>query len=268
MTAKDAPLVDAHAHAWGPDTPYAPTAWKRLDYAFTAEDLLALMDESGVRYGVIAAASLFGTYSDYTLEALKAHGDRLRGTVIVDPTISYDALKAMRDGGVVGIRLQWFNMDPLPDLRRLDYRLLMKSLRELDMHVHVNIEGGRYPLLLPALAETGVKIVIDHFGWSDDRLDPGGYGFEAVIRHCQEGKAWVKVSSGFNFLDPQIPIDHAARLLRDVGTDRLFWASDAPFVNKEHLITYAKAVALFSEWVPDATQRREIGETAYRFYFG
>lgn len=268
MTAADAPLVDAHAHAWGEDMPYAPTAWKRLDYAFPAETLLRLMDESGVKYGVIAAASLFGTYNDYTLEALGRHGDRLRGTAIVEPTITLEALRAMRDQGVVGVRLQWFNLDPLPDLRRLDYRLLMMHLRDLDMHVHVNIEGGRYPLLLPALAEVGVKIVIDHFGWSDDRLDPGGHGMQAVIRHCQEGKAWVKLSSGFNFLDPQIPIDHAARLLREVGTERLFWASDAPFVNKEHLVTYAKAVALFNEWVPNAAQRREIGETAYRFYFG
>ena len=266
MTGAEGPLVDAHAHAWDASVPYTATAWKRLDYTFPAETLLAWMDASGVGYGVIAAASLFGTYNDYTLDAMRRH-KRLRGTAIVDPTISFEALRDMRDVGMTGIRLQWFNLDPLPDLRRLDYRILMKNLRDLDMHVHVNIEGGRYPLLLPALAETGVKIVIDHFGWSDDRLDPGGHGMEAVIRHAQEGKAWVKISSGFNFLDPQIPIDHAARFLREVGTDRLFWASDAPFVNKEHIITYAKAVELFSVWVPNAAQRREIGETAYKFYF-
>jgi len=268
MAVAEGPLVDAHAHAWDKTTPYVATAWKRLDYVFPVETLLALMNRSGVSYGVIAAASLFGTYNDYTLAALKAHGGRLRGTAIVEPTIGLPALKAMRDGGVVGVRLQWFNLDPLPDLRRLDYRLLTNHLRDLDMHVHVNIEGGRLPQVLAPLAESGVKIVVDHFGWSDDRLDPGGHGMEALIRSCQLGNCWVKVSSGFNFLDPQIPIDHAARLLAEVGTDRLFWGSDAPFVGKEDSVTYERTVELFSDWVPDPAARRAIGETAYRFYFG
>jgi len=266
MTIAEPPLVDAHAHIWDASTPYAETAWTRPDYAFPVEEYLALLDQSGIGYGVIAAASLFGTYSDYTVEALKAH-KRLRGTVIVDPTIDFQTLRAMRDGGVVGIRLQWFNVDPLPDLRRVDYRTLMGHLRELGMHVHVNIEGGRLPQVLPAIAETGAKLVVDHFGWSDDRLDPGGAGMEALIRYCQRGKCWVKLSSGFRFSDPRIPIDQAERLLSTVGTDRIFWGSDAPFVGMEDAMTYAKVVALFSEWAPNATARREIGEAAYRFYF-
>ena len=266
MTVAEPPLVDAHAHIWGASTPYAATAWTRPSYAFPVEDYLDLLDRSGVEFGVIAAASLFGTHSDYTVDALKAH-KRLRGTVIVDPTIDFQTLRAMRDNGVVGIRLQWFNLDPLPDLRRVDYRTLMVRLRDLDMHVHVNIEGGRLPQVLPAIAETRVKLVADHFGWSDDRLDPGGAGLDALIRHCQAGECWVKLSSGFRFADPQLPIDQAARLLSAVGTDRLFWGSDAPFVGMEDAMTYEKAVALFPDWVPDAKARREIGETAHRFYF-
>ncbi len=243
------------------------TAWTRLDYTFPVEEYLGLLDRSGIQYGVIAAASLFGTNSDYTLDALMAH-ERLRGTVIVDPTIEYAALRAMRDSGVVGVRLQWFNLDPLPDLRRVDYRNLLLHLRELDMHVHVNIEGGRLPQLLPAIAESGTKLVVDHFGWSDGRLDPGGHGMAAVIEQCQRGNCWVKLSSGFRFADPQVPIDHAARLLAEIGTERLFWGSDAPFVGMENQMTYEKVVALFADWVPDARARREIGETACRFYFG
>ena len=266
MTEIEAPLVDSHAHIWGPTTPYAEAAWTRLDYTFPVEEYLRLMNQSGVKYGVIAAASLFGTYSDYTVEALKAH-KRLRGTVIVNPTIDFKTLRAMRDSGVVGIRLQWFNLDPLPDLRRVDYRTLMVHLRELDMHVHVNIEGGRLPQVLPAIAETRTKLVVDHFGWSDDRLDPGGAGMEALIRYCQSGQCWVKLSSGFRFSDPRIPIDLAKRLLSAVGTDRIFWGSDAPFVGMEDAMTYEKAVTLFAEWVPDAKARREIGQTAHRFYF-
>ncbi len=32
-------------------------------------------------------------------------------------------------------------------------------------------------------------------------------------------------------------------------------------------MTYEKVVGLFADWVPDPAVRREIGETAYGFYF-
>ena len=60
----------------------------------------------------------------------------------------------------------------------------------------------------------------------------------------------------------------AGALLARVGTDRLLWGSDAPFVGHEHAIDYAGTVALFRRWVPDADERWAIGENGYRFYFG
>ena len=266
MTAADPPLVDAHAHIWGADMPYAADAWTRTSYAFPVEDYLALLDRHGIRYGVIAAASLFGTFSGYTLEALKAH-PRLRGTVIVDPLVDLATLTSMRDAGVVGIRLQWFNLDPLPDLRTANWRTLMVRLRELDMHIHVNVEGGRLAQVADPIVESGVKLVIDHFGWSDDRLDPTGVGHRTAIRYGAEGKAWIKLSSGHHLLRPELARALAASLLSEVGTDQLFWGSDAPFVGLEDKVSYGQMVAAFADWVPDPAQRKAIGEAAYRFYF-
>ncbi len=266
-TDAEPPLVDAHAHIWGPSMPHAAGAWTRVAYAFPVEDYLALLDRHGIQYGVIAAASLFGTYNDYTLGALKAH-KRLRGTVIVEPTVDLATLKSMREAGVVGIRLQWFNIDPLPDLRTANWRTLLLRLRDLDMHVHVNIEGGRLPQVAAPILESGTRLVIDHFGWSDARLDPTGAGHETAIEACQAGKAWVKLSSGHHFSDPAIPIGLAARFLSEVGTERLFWGSDAPFVGMEDKVDYDQVVRAFADWVPDPAHRKAIGETAYRFYFG
>ncbi len=266
MIAADPPLVDAHAHIWGPDMPYAAGAWTRASYAFPVEDYLALLDQYGIRYGVIAAASLFGTYSDYTLGALRAH-PRLRGTVIVDPLVELETLRAMREAGVAGVRLQWFNLDPLPDLRTANWRTLMMRLRDLDMHIHVNVEGGRLPQVADPIVESGVKLVIDHFGWSDDRLDPTGVGHETAMRYGAEGKAWIKLSSGHHLLRPELARTLAADFLSKVGTDQLFWGSDAPFVGLEDKVSYDQVVAAFADWVPDPAQRKAIGETAYRFYF-
>jgi len=63
--------VDSHAHIWQPEMPYAASAWTRPSYVYTAEQFLADMESTGVRYGVVAAASLFGTYNDYTIRSLR-----------------------------------------------------------------------------------------------------------------------------------------------------------------------------------------------------
>ena len=38
--AGEAALIDCHAHAWGPGMPFAPNAWMRPDYVYSAEDFI------------------------------------------------------------------------------------------------------------------------------------------------------------------------------------------------------------------------------------
>ena len=56
------------------------------NYSFTAEDLVATLDKHGVPMAVIAAASPWGDYNDYTIATLRKY-PRLRGTVILKPTV-------------------------------------------------------------------------------------------------------------------------------------------------------------------------------------
>ncbi len=76
----EAPLVDAHVHVFTQDMPLIDNPRHAPTYSFTVEQLIATMDAHGVQFGVIAAASPWGDYNDYTLAALRAH-PRLRGTV-------------------------------------------------------------------------------------------------------------------------------------------------------------------------------------------
>ena len=76
----EAPLVDAHVHVFTQDMPLIDNPRHAPTYSFTVEQLIATMDAHGVQLGVIAAASPWGDYNDYTLAALRAH-PRLRGTV-------------------------------------------------------------------------------------------------------------------------------------------------------------------------------------------
>lgn len=260
----DAPLVDCHVHVFKRGMPFADTAWNRPAYDFTAEHLLKLMDDNGVQFAVIAAASLFGDYNDYTLRCLRRF-KRLRGTVIVNADVSMYELERMNDEGACGIRLQLFRAE-LPDLNAFEYRRLFARLRDLNWHVHLLTDKSRLAEAVRNVSATGVKLVIDHFG-----LPPEGgirsEGFEAMLDAVSRGNTWVKLSAGFRQAETQEMLVRYAEAIERTCEDRLLFASDAPFVGRENDVTYAQALNHFKLWVPDADHRARIGQTAYRLYF-
>ena len=262
----DAPLVDCHAHAWDAALPFAPDAWTRPDYCYTAEDFLADMDAQGIGFGVIAGASLFGRNHSYTLAALARHR-RLRGTLVYDPTLDSEELGRLRVAGVTGMRLQWFRV-PVDDLAGPELARTAGALREHGMHLHLNIDGDRFAEIAPAVAALGTKLVIDHFGWHDPAARLAEPSYLAMLRLLERDSVWVKLSSGFRRPDVDLPGEYAQDLLHRFGPEKLLWGSDAPFVGHEQAIDYAGTVALFRRWVPDSAARRAIGETGYKFYFG
>src|SRR6478735_7852106 len=262
----DAPLVDCHAHVWDAALPFAPDAWTRPDYCYTAEDFLADMDAQGIGFGVIAGASLFGRNHGYTLAALARH-PRLRGTLVYDPALDAAALERLRTAGVAGMRLQWFRT-PVDELASAEFARTADALRALDMHLHLNIDGERFAEVAPAVAVHGTRLVIDHFGWHDPARRLAEPSYQAMLRLLERDTVWVKLSSGFRRPDMDLPGEYAQDLLRRFGPEKLLWGSDAPFVGHENAIDYAGTVALFRRWVPDELDRRAIGANGYAFYFG
>jgi len=277
MTAAAAPpVVDAHAHIWSADMPVSRSAWFRPDKPFTAEQYLQVLDAHGVRFGVIAGISIFGTHNDYMIEQLRRH-KRLRGTAIVDVTTDRQALARMKDDGVVGIRLQLTRQE-LPDLAGDAYRMLFKRLADLDLHIEVVVEGPRWPQVLPHLESSGARIVIDHFGHPDPQAGINCSGFQAVLRSVERGRTWVKLSAPFRLTwaapgqaqrDPQsmaLAREAARCLLQNAGTERLVWGSDCPFIGHPNE-TFGEAIEELAAWVPDARVRSRLSDTALKLYF-
>ena len=95
--------IDAHVHVFTTDMPLIDNPRHAPAYSFTHEQLIATMDANGVERAVIAAASPWGDYNDYTLAAVRTHRKRLRGTVILKPTVDRFALEAMGRDGIVEI---------------------------------------------------------------------------------------------------------------------------------------------------------------------
>ena len=132
--------IDAHVHVFTSDMPLVDNPRHAPTYSFTHEQLIATLDENGVDRAVIAAASPWGDYNDYTLAALRAHRARLRGTAIFRRPMERFELEAMSRDGFVGIRLPFIGLPSLPDITTFDYRVLFRRLADLDWHVHPHVE--------------------------------------------------------------------------------------------------------------------------------
>ena len=262
------PVVDAHAHIFTRDMLLTPSAWTRPDYEFTAEQFLATLDEHGVAFGVISAITLFGDYSDYTLDALRRHR-RLRATVIVQPGTDKATsahLAHLASSGVVGVRLPSRRLRELPDLSGESCQRLFKCLADLGLHLEVLAHGKDLPTVLPLIEASGVTLVIDHFADPDRQLGIESPGFIAALRSVEHGRTFIKLSAALR-LNPEVAKACAQRLLAVVGPERLLWGSDAPFVGHEHRPAYGDVLRSFEELVPDARQRHAIGLTALRQFF-
>jgi predicted TIM-barrel fold metal-dependent hydrolase len=262
---RDRPLVDTHVHIFRSNMPLVPDPRHAPTYEFTAEQLQATLDQHGVQFCVIAAASPWGDCNDYVIASLRTR-PRWRGTVILDParTNRYELEQMARDG-IVGVRLPFISMRELPDLGTWDWRKFLYRLADMDWHVHLHLDGPRIPQVLPALEQSGVKIVLDHIGRPDAQTGIDGEGFKAMVRSVQKGRTWVKLSGAYR-LGPQAA-GHARELCRQVGYERMVWASDCPFVGAESTV-YGDTIDWLSEVVPDAAVRRRIqGDNALALYF-
>ncbi|WP_373356191.1 amidohydrolase [Pseudoroseicyclus sp. CXY001] len=284
MTRPDietAPLVDTHAHIFREGMPFTGGAWNRPDYPFTAETFLKMLDAHGVHFGVIAGISLFGTYNDYMIEALRQQ-PRLRGTASVTPQVSPFDLARMHECGVVGIRL--FRIAHVfgepPDIRTDDYRQLFHRVRDLGWHVHFLAGPGDYEETLEVLGEVGVDTVIDHYGRCDPALGLDCPKLSGALRAIEKGHTWLKVSAGWRFAgktkdgsrpDFERAIDDEIKVMEliraEVGLDRLLWGSDAPFIGQEAHMSYELALKGYMAAVPDPADRRRIDRNALELYF-
>ncbi|NKC31247.1 amidohydrolase family protein [Falsiroseomonas selenitidurans] len=263
----DAPLVDTHFHLYTADMPLIGTAWHHPPADATTEDFIATMDAHGVGFGVIAAASLNGSYHDYTLRALRRHR-RFRATINALPELDFHTLERMKAEGVVGMRFVLSRAPAMPDLRSPEYRRLLKRAADLDWHVQLLDNSPRLPATIETLEGYGVRLVIDHLGKPDPVAGVNCPGFRAVLAAVERGRTWVKLSAGFRMASPEAARGYAQALVRVAGGARLLWGSDWPFAAFEDRVTYADTLAAFHDWVPDPLLRAQIGgDTPMRLYF-
>lgn len=267
MAKDEAPLVDTHFHVWTTGLPLIDSAWHKKVSDATMDQLIELLDDHGVTFGVIAAASLYGTYNDYSRAALKKY-KRLRATCILDPRTDIYQMQQMKDDGFVGIRLVWHHVDSPPDLDSDDWRHHLRRVADLDWCVHFIDREERIGGMIKALEKHGVrKIVVDHLGRIDNPKGVASEAFREVAAAVDRGKTWVKLSGGFRF-KPGVGEKLAEELVRLTGGERMMFGSDWPFAAYEGITKYQDTLDFFRRTTPNDKVRYKIGaETPMKFYF-
>jgi predicted TIM-barrel fold metal-dependent hydrolase len=260
--------IDAHAHVMQRDLPLASERHSAPKRDFTVDEYIAVLDRHGISHGVLTAPSFYGTDNHLLLAALRAHPNRLRGTVIVAPDVDAETLADMDEAGVVGIRLNWIRRPSIPDVESAEYQRLFAAVRDLGWHVEIFLEGSKLADVLPLVRESGVDVVLDHFAAPDPMLGVADPGFREALKGSRAGDTWVKLSAPYRLggADPQRYVD---ALLDAGGPRQLVWASDWPFVSYEDAINYGMCVAWLSDWIADrATRKTILADTpAHLFHF-
>ena len=255
------PAIDAHAHVFAQGLPLAARRRYAPQYDATLPRYLAQLDTHGISHGVLVQPSFLGTDCSYLLTALAREPKRLRGVVVIDPAVNSEELDALQRVGVVGIRLNLFDV-PDPDFTHADWRQTLATIARLDWHVEVHVEARRLEDIVPPLLDKGIAVVIDHFGRPDPALGIADPGFRYLLTLGFTRQVWVKLSGAYRIgrgAQGEVTAIAAMPLLMAAfGTDRLVWGSDWPHTQFEQTQDYARALTLLRALLPDSQERRAV----------
>jgi len=257
---------DSHAHVFGPydryplahassyAPPLAPAALHR-----------AMLGTLGAARGVLVQPAPYGFDASALLGALTEGEGRLRGVAVADATTSDEALQALYDGGVRGLRfIEMRTPTGAPYAGSVGVDQLMAlapAMQRIGLHAELWAPVDEYPRLLPQLAATGIEIVLDHMACARPERGVDDPAFQAVLTALRDGAVWVKLA--LCRVSTQAPGYADARPLHDAllaaNPRRLLWGSDWPYVRMGEQSPDAGALLdLFHAWVPDVGQQRQI----------
>src|SRR6185312_14666959 len=98
--------VDTHAHVIGlpPHFPFV-TERSYTPPAATPREYIAMLDATGMTYGVLTQVSVHGTDNSLLVETLRASKERLRGIAVINLDCPERERAALKSAGVVGLRI-------------------------------------------------------------------------------------------------------------------------------------------------------------------
>jgi len=249
--------VDCHAHVIKKDAPLVAERHSAPARDCGVQEYLHLLDTHGVTYGLLTAPSFYGSNNEVLLDALKSADGRLRGTAIVETTISEAELANMKAAGICGLRLNWIRREKIPDIASEPYKALLAKARNVGIHIEVYLEGELLAPVLKIINDSGAQAVIDHFGNPRGPDASQSEGFMALLQAIDKGNTWVKLSAPYR-LRQTTPNELIPHILQYHQGERAVWATDWPWVGFENKVTYEQCINWLFDWVKDEKIRNAI----------
>lgn len=249
--------VDTHAHVIGQPPEHPVVETRSYTPPPAAESAyLAMLDATGMTYGVLVQVSVHGTHNELMLETLRAHPDRLRGIAVISLGTPERELQRLKDAGVVGLRLNvlygggvgFESVEVFGDL-----------CRDMGWHLQFLIDARELPPLATRLSRLPVPFVVDHMGHFPTSAGLDCEGFRTLVSLVRDG-GWVKLQGAFRCSVEGPPYHDTipfVRALSDAAPERCVWGSDWPHVsNWGPTPKIGELLDLVADWVPDEERRQ------------
>lgn len=291
-------VFDTHTHAWGPPTPDHPWTNGPLvedfashfstDIIYTADKLLADMDEAGVDDAVVVGYPITDwTDNWYTAKAAEEN-DRLTGIAMVDqfaPDADETLRAVMSHDGILGFRLgavcpydeMWERFDYEETWLReaIDEDDFWKAAVDTDAVVQIMAHTSQLDQALELVeAYPELRYTFDHFAHADAGGDPveSFAGFEPLAEYDNVTVKLSEIAHTSNEVYPyEDAFDHVRWFLDTFGRERVLWGSDFPNVSHPEFggMTYEET----HSWLDDVpflsdADRRWLTDEAARSFFG
>lgn len=185
--------------------------------------------------------NVFASFAE--LESLKTQNPEryghieLVGTILADP--AYATAGRLAHPQIKGIRIVLHDAtaDSVGDQAYAtpDWQQLYNRLRP-DQHVHIYAKSAAVNLKVLRQVPTHVVVMLDHLGTCHPELGADDADFSALLREARRrGNVYFKGPGYRTSIDAAIAAPFAARIVREVGDDRLILeATDAPHVGKDN----------------------------------
>jgi len=259
-------LVDSHAHITQRTNNLSAQRHSQPEVDVSATDYVNLLQQHGLTYGVLTAPSFYGMDNTVLLQALQEYPKYLRGVVNAEPDTPEDQLKQWDSQGVVGVRFNLIRRDSVPDFSGKSYQDFFQRLRQLRWHVEIYIESSRFAETVGPILESGVELIIDHFGYPVEPEGIHASGFQAVLKALQRPNVHVKLSAPYRMSLPSL-VPVAQALKEAAGVESMVWGSDWPWVSFREGQRYELCMAWLVQWIPDPHERYLlVSENARRLF--
>ncbi|MGO1297050.1 MAG: amidohydrolase family protein [Vibrio sp.] len=252
--------VDTHAHIFRTDLPMAADRRYAPDYNALPETFLDQLDTHHISHGVLVQPSFLGTDNSYMVAALRQFPNRLKGIAVVEPSISDTELDELDAAGVVGIRLNIIKK-PLEDYSSDLWQTFLAKLAQRHWIVEIQRELDDLACFLPAILDSGVSVVVDHFGRTLQGIQPSNPAHKNFLDLLNSGaRVWTKISAAYrcnaNLEDAQEMLD----TLRSAygHSDCLLWGSDWPNTQYESQTDYTEQYHFMQALLPNMDERNKV----------